>query len=216
MATISSVTMTVPPLSESQSQWETIEFDKTDSPRMWLTMVVPGGTNPKNTSREKNQDFFTGIYKVRWLHEAKKNPSGTGERASRFRQSGACSIVIADNSDNSWLISTIGICAAKKNVVQIVVVDNMEQLQSSKGFAVEGIIEYYGLDNDCCFFHMTASAYCETTRPGTGAAGKAFAMGGNLVGKSYDYVEQCALGTTRIVDMQKLLAGALTKLIIPA
>jgi hypothetical protein len=210
------VKMIVPSLSESQENWDTIEFDKATAPRSWLTMVIPGGTNPVNKSREKNPDLFTGIHKTRWLHEARYNPSGTGERASRARQAGACGIVVADNSDNAYLVSALGDCAAKKCVVQIAIVDNMEQLASSKGFAVEGIIAYYGIEDDCCFVHIKADAYCETTRPGLGAPGAAFTMGGNLIGKSYDYIEQAALGTARIKGIQTLLAATLTKIIIPA
>ncbi len=210
------VKLNVPPLSERHPGWDTVEFDKVTAPRMWLTMVIPGGTNPKNTTREKNQELFTGIYKVRWLHEAHPNPSGTGERASRSRQAGACTIIFSDNSDNAPLVSAIGICAAKKSVIQVAVVDNLEQLQSSKGFAVEGIISHYGIEDDCCFFNIKANAYCETTRVGTGAPGKALAMGGNLIGKSYDYDGQAALGTARIKGIQKILAATLTKILIPA
>lgn len=210
------VKMRVPPLSEKQNNWETVEFDKVTASRMWLTMVVPGGHNPKNSTREKNQELFTGVYKICFLHEANPNPAGTGERASRSRQAGACTIIVADNSDNASLISTIGICAAKKSVVQIAIVDNMEQLSSSKGLAVEGLIKHYGIEDDCCFVNIQVDAYCETTRMGTGVPGKPFAMGGTIIGKSYDYVEQMALGAKRIKNLQKLLKTTLTKIIIPA
>lgn len=210
------VKMNVPPLSERHPGWDIIEFDKVTAPRMWLTMVIPGGKNPKNTTREKNQELFTGIYKARWLHESFPNPAGTGERASRSRQAGACNIIFADNSDNAPLVSAVGMCAAKKCVVQIAVVDNLEQLSSSKGFAIEGIIAYYGIEDDCCYINIKADAYCETTRVGTGAPGKAFAMGGNLIGKSYDYDGQVAFGAGRIKILQALLGSTLTKIIIPA
>ncbi len=210
------VKMNVPPLSERHPGWDVLEFDKVTAPRTWITMVIPGGTNPKNTTREKNQELFTGVYKSRWLHEAFPNPAGTGERASRSRQAGACNIVIADNSDNAPLIAAVGSCASKKSVVQIAVVDNLEQLASSKGFAIEGVIAYYGIEDDCCWINIIANAYCETTRVGTGAPGKPFAMGGNLIGKSYDYDGQVALGAGRIKGLQTLLAATLTKIIIPA
>ena len=106
--------MNLPPLSERHPGWDIIEFDPVTTPRMWLTMVIPGGTNPQNTTREKNQALFTGVYVARWLHESCPKPAGTGERASRSRQAGACNIVFADNSDNAPLVSAVGSCAAKK------------------------------------------------------------------------------------------------------
>jgi hypothetical protein len=109
------------------------------------------------------------------------------------------------------MMVALGLGSTKKNALQIAVVNQQENLKSSTGWAIEGIVTDYGTENYCFYVRIQATAHCENHRQITGAAGVAYKAGGNLVGQNYDYAENMA-DSPRTAKLHKFLSDTLTKL----
>ena len=209
------INLRLPPLSElDSSTWQNHSFYPDLAPREWLAVNVPGFKAPQCAIRTTNKDLFTGIYYSAFAHSSVSHRSGVGERASRVKQVGSCLIVIADTPDNGQLLTVLGTCATKKLNFQLAIVDCQEELQSSTGWAVEGLATDYGRSQHCFYIRIQAFGHCTNRRQVSAIAGAAFKASGNLVGQNYDYSE---VGSSSKLtgDLHKFLQGTLTKLVIP-
>jgi hypothetical protein len=191
--------ITLPPLSELQQggPWESVSLETLPSNRVWITMKNAEGVQPSSTIRTTNKQYFTGIYHYDYVLESKPQPVSIGTSTSTAGQSGGLIVVLADNSNNHPFTSMMETCKASQEYVSVAIINQTEKTASSKVIAMYGLVTHYGQKNNgtMFYFRLQVMGLVGITRPVYAEPGKAETAKGNLVGATYNCLEQAQAGS---------------------
>lgn len=201
-----SITLRLPSTSSlSDATWN-YTFDPNDAQHLWMAFKPTGGKQVKCSTRNENQELFTGIYYAHLSHHSVPGIAGVGEQTKRGKQTGICLIVIADTPDNFPLIAGIERSNAKR--IQVAVVDEQASIGTSTGWAAMGQILNYERVHSCFYVRLQVFARCSGYIALKNTPDKPPAKAGNLLAGAYDY-DNASEKSQELTDLRKFCDAAM-------